>query len=94
MDDLFPPTQRCAAEPELELAEDQERANGAIAQQLQRLVIGTFRVKLSSMELHPENRELSEEHMQRLVHTLRESDQMYFNQMLVCVHTNIARQLK
>ena len=57
-----------------------------IAQRLQRLVIGTFRVKLSQMELHPDCRVLCEENVQRLVHTLRESAQTYFNQMSVCIH--------
>jgi len=85
MDEVdFPPTQLRIAK--LELEGEQEDANGELTRSLQRFVIGTFRVKLSKMEQHPESRELCEENVQLLVHSLRESAQTYFNQMSVCIH--------
>jgi len=83
-------TQRSAVERDL-AGNEEDDANAEIAQGLQRFFIGTFRVRLSKMEAHPDNRELSEENVQRLVSTLRESAQTYFNQMSVCIHKNCDR---
>ena len=85
MDFDFPSTQRRIAERDLDDVQE-DQANVELGRRLQRFVIGTFAVKLSKMEQHPDNRGLSEENVQRLAHALRESAQTYFNQMSVCIH--------